>query len=45
MKKLDAERLADEEPTYVPVSVVAVAALRVVHERGELRRRVFQSLR
>jgi hypothetical protein len=45
MKKQYAERLADEESIYVPVSVAAVAALWVVHERGELRRCVFQSLR
>jgi hypothetical protein len=29
------EHLADEEPTYVPVSVAAVSALRVVQEKGD----------
>jgi hypothetical protein len=43
MKKQDAERLADAESTYVPVNEGAVAALRVVHERGELARRVFRA--
>lgn len=42
IKRQDAERLADAESTYVPVNENAVAALRVVCERGELARRVFR---
>jgi hypothetical protein len=42
MKKQDAERLADEEPTYVPVNEGAVPALWAVCEWGELARRVFR---
>jgi len=37
------EHLADEEPTYVPVSIAAVSALRVVQEVGGTGRCVFQS--
>jgi len=42
LARQDVIHLADEEPTYVPVSVAAEAALRVVCELGELRRCVFQ---
>jgi integrase len=34
---------ADEEPVHVPLNDAAVAALRVVHARGDGRGRVFQS--
>jgi integrase len=42
-RMLNVPRTKNEEPIHVPLNDVAVAALRVVHNRGESRGRVFQS--
>jgi integrase len=44
-RMLNIPRTKNEEPNHVPLNDAAVAALRVVHERGEGRGRVFQSAR
>jgi integrase len=44
-KMLNIPRTKNEEPNHVPLNDAAVAALRVVHDRGEARGRVFQSAR
>jgi integrase len=36
-------RTKNEEPIHVPLNDAAIAALRVVHDRGDGRGRVFQS--
>jgi integrase len=40
---LNIQRTKNEEPIHVPLNDAAVAALRVVHDRGDGRGRVFQS--
>jgi len=40
---VDVPRTKNEEPIHVPLNDAAVAALRVVHSRGEGKGRVFQS--
>ncbi len=40
---LNVPRTKNEEPIHVPLNDAAVAALRVVHSRGEGKGRVFQS--
>ena len=42
-RMLSIPRTKNEEPIHVPLNDAAVAALRVVHDRGEARGRVFQS--
>src|SRR5229473_6702361 len=42
-RMLNVPRTKNEEPIHVPLNDAAVAALRVVHDRGEGRGRVFQS--
>jgi integrase len=42
-RMLNIPRTKNEEPIHVPLNDAAVAALRVVHERGDGRGRVFQS--
>ena len=42
-RMLNVPRTKNEEPIHVPLNDAAVAALRVVHNRGECRGRVFQS--
>ena len=42
-RMLNVPRTKNEEPIHVPLNDSAVAALRVVHSRGEGKRRVFQS--
>jgi len=42
-RTLDIPRTKNEEPLHVPLNDAAVAALRVVHGRGDGRGRVFQS--
>jgi integrase len=44
-RMLNIPRTKNEEPNHVPLNDAAVAALRVVHDRGEARGRVFQSAR
>src|SRR5260370_32545692 len=42
-RMLNIPRTKNEEPIHVPLNEAAVAALRVVHDRGDRRGRVFQS--
>ena len=42
-RMLNIPRTKNEEPIHVPLNDAAVAALRVVHSRGDPRGRVFQS--
>jgi integrase len=42
-RMLNVPRTKNEEPIHVPLNDAAVAALRVVHDRGDVRGRVFQS--
>jgi len=42
-RMLNIPRTKNEEPIHVPLNDAAVAALRVVHDRGDGRGRVFQS--
>lgn len=44
-RMLNIPRTKNEEPIHVPLNDAAVAALRVVHNRGDPRGRVFQSTR
>ena len=44
-RMLNIPRTKNEEPIHVPLNDAAVAALRVVHDRGAARGRVFQSVR
>ena len=44
-RMLNIPRTKNEEPNHVPLNDAAVAALRVVHDRGEARGRVFHSVR
>jgi integrase len=44
-RMLNIPRTKNEEPNHVPLNDPAVAALRVVHDRGEARGRVFQPVR
>ena len=44
-RMLNIPRTKNEEPIHVPLNDAAVAALRVVHDRGEVGGRVFQSAR
>jgi integrase len=44
-RMLSIPRTKNEEPLHVPLNDAAVAALRVVYDRGEARGRVFQSAR
>ena len=42
-RMLNIPRTKNEEPIHVPLNDAAIAALRVVHDRGDGRGRVFQS--
>jgi len=42
-RMLNIPRTKNEEPIHVPLDDAAIAALRVVHDRGDVRGRVFQS--
>jgi integrase len=42
-RMLDIPRTKNEEPIHVPLNDAAIAALKVVHERGDGKGRVFQS--
>ena len=42
-RMLNIPRTKNEEPIHVPLNDAAIAALRVVHDRGDVRGRVFQS--
>jgi len=44
-RMLNIPRTKNEEPIHVPLNDAAVAALRVVHDRGDGRGRVFQSVK
>jgi integrase len=44
-RMLNIPRTKNEEPNHVPLNDAALAALRVVHDQGEARGRVFQSAR
>ena len=44
-RMLNVPRTKNEEPIHVPLNDAAIAALRVVHDRGDGRGRVFQSAR
>ena len=44
-RMLNIPRTKNEEPIHVPLNDAAVAALRVVHTKGDGKRRVFQSTR
>jgi integrase len=44
-RMLNISRTENEEPLHVPLNDAAVAALRVVHDRGDARGRVFQSVK
>jgi integrase len=44
-RMLNIPRTKNEEPLHVPLNDAAVAALRIVHDRGDGRGRVFQSTR
>jgi len=44
-RMLNIPRTKNEEPIHVPLNDAAVGALRVVHDRGDGRGRVFQSAR
>jgi integrase len=42
-RMLNIPRTKNEEPIHVPLNAAAIAALRIVHDRGDGRGRVFQS--
>jgi integrase len=44
-RMLNVPRTKNEEPIHVPLNDAAIAALRVVHDRGDGRGRVFQSVK
>jgi integrase len=44
-RMLTIPRTKNEEPIHVPLNDAAIAALRIVHDRGDGRGRVFQSAR